>query len=105
MRRRPSGTIKLDRNSVVAVDELGPARHPAGLELLRLRERHGFSIVALGDDKQVPSIDAGAIIDLSRRALGAEQVPEILTTVRQQTEREREIAGLFREGRAPRRWT
>ena len=48
----------------------------------------------------VSSIESGAIIDLSRRALGAEQVPEILTTVRQQTEREREIVGLFREGRA-----
>ena len=46
------------------------------------------------------SIESGAIIDLSRRALGAEQVPEIVTTVRQQTEREREIVGLFREGRA-----
>ena len=37
---------------------------------------------------------------LSRRAFGAEQVPEILTTRRQETERERRIAGLFRDGRA-----
>lgn len=36
----------------------------------------------------------------TRRALGAEHVPEILTTRRQETERERRIAGLFREGRA-----
>jgi hypothetical protein len=56
--------------------------------------------VALGDDKQCTAISAGAIIDLSRRALGAEQVPEILTTRRQETERERRIAGLFRDGRA-----
>jgi hypothetical protein len=70
------------------------------LALLRLQERHGFSVVALGDDKQATSVEAGAIIDLSRRALGAEQVPEILTTRRQETERERTIAGLFREGRA-----
>ena len=68
--------------------------------LLRLQEKQGFQVVALGDDKQCASIQAGAIIDLSRRALGAEQVPEILTTVRQQTEREREIVSLFREGRA-----
>jgi hypothetical protein len=45
-------------------------------------------------------VAAGSIIELSRRALGAEQVPEILTTRRQQTEREQTIAGLFREGRA-----
>ena len=57
-------------------------------------------VVALGDDKQCAAVEAGSIIDLSRRALGAEQVPEILTTRRQQTERERTIAGLFREGRA-----
>ena len=54
----------------------------------------------LGDDKQCESPQAGAIIDLSRRALGPEQIPEIVTTVRQQSERERTIAGLFREGRA-----
>jgi hypothetical protein len=54
--------------------------------------------VALGDDKQCASIESGNIITLCRRALGAEQVPEILTTVRQQTERERTIAGLIREG-------
>ena len=33
------------------------------------------------------SIQAGALIDLSRRALGAEHVPEIVTTMRQQTDR------------------
>jgi len=92
--------IKLERNSVVAVDELGLLGTRQGLELLRLRERHGFSVVALGDDKQCSSIEAGAIIELSRRALGPEHMPVIVTTVRQQTEREREIVGLFREGRA-----
>jgi hypothetical protein len=94
------GGLKLTRQSVVAIDEWGLLGTRQGLELLRLREKHGFTIVALGDDKQCASVEAGAIIDLSRRALGAEQVPQILTTVRQQTEREREIAGLFREGRA-----
>ena len=39
-------------------------------------------------------------VDLVRRALGPGQVPEILTTVRQRAEREREIAGHWREGRA-----
>ena len=92
------------------------------LELLRLREQEGFSIVALGDDKrsagspaqtprggtavcrsrasQYENIRAGAIIELSRLALGADQVPQTLTSVRQQTERERRIVGLLREGRA-----
>jgi conjugative relaxase-like TrwC/TraI family protein len=94
------GSIKPGRNAVIAVDEWGLLGTRQALELLRLQERHGFSVVALGDDKQATSVEAGAIIDLSRRALGAEQVPEILTTRRQETERERTIAGLFREGRA-----
>ena len=94
------GTVKLDRKSVVAVDEWGLVGTWAALHLLRLQQRHGFTIVALGDDRQCASVEAGAIIELSRRALGAEQVPEILTTRRQQSEREQIIAGLFREGRA-----
>jgi conjugative relaxase-like TrwC/TraI family protein len=95
-----AGGIKLTRNSVVAVDEWGMLGTRSGLALLRAQEKHGFSIVALGDDKQCASIEAGPIIDLSRRALGVENVPEILTTKRQKTEREREIVGLLREGRA-----
>ena len=94
------GSVKLDRKSVVTVDEWGLVGTWAALHLLRLQQRHGFTIVALGDDKQCASVEAGAIIELSRRALGADQVPEILTTRRQQSEREQTIAGLFREGRA-----
>ena len=94
------GSIRLDRNTVVAVDEWGLIGTWGALHLLRLQQRYGFAIVALGDDKQCAAVEAGSIIELSRRALGAEQVPEILTTRRQQTERERTIAGLFRDGRA-----
>ena len=70
---------------MVCVDELGLLGSRQGLELLRLRQKHGFSIVALGDDKQCQAVEAGAIIDLCRRALGPERVPEIITTIRQQT--------------------
>jgi conjugative relaxase-like TrwC/TraI family protein len=94
------GSIKLTARSVVAVDEWGLLGTRQGLELLRFREAMGFSVVALGDEKQCGSIEAGAIIDLSRRALGVEQVPVISTTKRQQSEREREIVGLLRQGRA-----
>jgi hypothetical protein len=38
---------------------------------------------------------AAGINSGSRRALGAEQVPEILTTLCQQTKRERAIVGLW----------
>ena len=94
------GTVTLGRQSVVVVDELSLLGTRQGLELLRLQADHGFRLVMIGDDKQCQSIEAGPIIDLARKALGEEAVPEILTTVRQQTERERDIAGLFRDGKA-----
>jgi phage/plasmid primase-like uncharacterized protein len=86
--------------TVVVVDELGQVGARQMLELLRLREKHGFRIVAVGDDKQCQGIEAGPVVNLMRRALGPEAIPEILTTRRQTTERERRIAGLFREGKA-----
>jgi len=69
------------------------------LDILRLQQRHGLQVLAIGDPKQNQAIEAPAI-ELLRQALGPDKVPEILTTVRQQTERERIIAGLFREGQA-----
>ena len=94
-----SGATKVDRNSVVILDEISQIGTAQLLKLLRLREKHGFIILATGDDKQCRSVEAGAVIDLLRQALGEEAIPQILTTVRQQSEREREIAGLFREGK------
>ena len=94
------GSISLNRTSVVAVDEFALLGTRQGLELLRHQAKQGFKIACLADDKQCTSVEAGAIIELARRALGPENIPEILTTVRQQTERERTIVGLFREGEA-----
>lgn len=100
MTKIKDGDIKLNENSVLAIDELGLLGTRQGLELLRYREQFGFQIVALGDDKQCQSIQAGAIIGLSRRALGVEQVPEILTTKRQVSDREKDIVRLLRDGNA-----
>src|SRR3954454_8668372 len=93
-----AGEITLTGNSVVVVDEMSLIGTRQALDLLRLQAEHGFRVVMLGDDKQAQSIEAGPIIELARRALGEEQVPEILSTVRQQTEREQEIVGLLRKG-------
>ncbi|WP_158601027.1 MobF family relaxase [Teichococcus wenyumeiae] len=94
------GRISVGPGTVVVVDELGQVGARQMLELLRLRAQHGFRIVAVGDDKQCQGIEAGPVVNLMRRALGPEAVPEILSTRRQNDERQREIAGLFREGRA-----
>jgi hypothetical protein len=47
---------------------------------------------------------AGPLIALLRRALGAEAVPELLSTVRQQSTRERETSLMFPRGARRRRW-
>ncbi len=94
------GRTTLSRNSVVVLDELGQVGTRQLLHLLRLRERYGFKVAATGDDRQCQSIEAGPVVDLLRRALGTQPIPEILSTVRQRTEEERHIAGLFRDGDA-----
>lgn len=68
------------------------------LDLLRLQERHGFRMVAIGDPKQCQSIEAGQVIGLLEKGLG--KVPSIDSTMRQTNERAREIAGLLRKGGA-----
>ena len=98
--RAARGQIELNRRSVVVVDELGLLGTRQLLDLLRLQRAHGFGLVAVGDPRQCQAIEAGAVIDLLRQALGPDAVPELLSTVRQQTERERETSLLFREGQA-----
>ena len=100
MKRVETGRYTPDRNSVVVVDEVGLLGTRQMLDLLRLQERTGMQIVMVGDPKQCQSIEAGPVIDLLRKAVGEEAIPEILTSIRQKTEREREITGLFRAGRA-----
>lgn len=100
LNRAARGAVHLDGNSVVVVDELGLVGAAQFLQLLRLQQYHGFQIVAVGDPKQAQAIEAGPVIELLRQALGKDAVPEILTTLRQQSERERQTSLLFREGRA-----
>ena len=100
LKRAEAGTIALDRNSVVVVDELGLVGTRQMLDLLRLRARHGFQLVAVGDPKQCQSIEAGPVIAILQEALGEGAIPELLTTLRQRTQRERDTSLMFREGRA-----
>jgi conjugative relaxase-like TrwC/TraI family protein len=90
------GSVAPGRDAVVVVDELGQVGTRQLLELLRFQARRGFKVVAVGDERQCQSVEAGPVIGLLREALGPKAVPEVLTTVRQRGEREREIAGLFR---------
>ncbi|PHK92880.1 aldehyde dehydrogenase [Pseudoroseomonas rhizosphaerae] len=96
MQRRPQD---FGPRSVVALDELGQIGTRQLLQLLRQQAQLGFKLVAVGDDRQCQAIEAGPTIALLRQALGPEAIPEVLSTVRQATERERAIVGMFRDGR------
>ena len=98
--RASNGAIALDERSVVVVDEMSQIGTAHALALLRLRAAHGFTIAAIGDDRQNQAIDAGSTIKLVRNALGAEAVPELESSVRQLRERDRATALLFRHGEA-----
>src|SRR3954470_21737407 len=92
--------LDLSPNTVVVVDELSQIGTAQALGLLRLQAKHGFSIVAIGDDKQAQAIEAGSTIALLRRAFGNEAVPELESTVRQLRDRDKATSLLFRQGKA-----
>jgi hypothetical protein len=98
-KRIENGRYALDRNSVVVIDEVSLVGTRQFLKLLQLREKHGFQIVAIGDTRQCQAVEAGPVLALIEKAMpGA--ITEIVASIRQKTERERETAKLFRDGNA-----
>jgi hypothetical protein len=95
-----SGEFHADRNTVLVLDEASQIGPRPLLKLLELQARTGMTIKMLGDREQAQAIEAGDTIEILRRALPPEAMPTLLTTMRQATDRARDIAGLFREGKA-----
>lgn len=100
MRAIETGDFKASRNTVLVVDEISQISPRQIFKLLELQSRTGMTIKMLGDREQAQSIEAGDAMKLIQRALPEASLPELLTTVRQRTERGRDVAGLFREGKA-----
>jgi hypothetical protein len=96
IRRGEHGKYKLDSNSVVVIDEVSLLSTRDQLSLLRLQKQHGFTLAEVGDFAQMQSIEASGGLALVRRALP--DIPEILTSVRQNSELERENVRLVRAG-------
>ena len=96
LRAVDAGEIKLSRNTVLIIDEISQVATRPFLRLLELQAEHGFTIKGLGDREQCQAIEAGDTIEILRRVLPKSALPELITTVRQETRRGREIAGLFR---------
>jgi ATP-dependent exoDNAse (exonuclease V) alpha subunit len=92
--------LNLDAKTVVVIDEIAQVGTKQVLDLARLQAQYGFQIAGLGDDKQCQSIEAGSTVRLFQKSLGTDQVPELLNTIRQRAERDRETTMLFRDGKA-----
>jgi hypothetical protein len=93
-----SGTLQLDRKSVVVIDEIGLLGTRQLNDILAAQKRGGFQLVMLGDPKQMQSVEAGSVIALLRRALGDGKIPELGSSVRQRDAEERETVLMFRNG-------
>jgi hypothetical protein len=98
LNRLKRGLLKLDHKSVVIVDEIGLLGTRQLNGILAAQEQYGFQIVAIGDPKQMQSVEAGAVIDLLRRGLGDDAIPALGTSVRQIEQEERETVLMFRNG-------
>lgn len=96
--RVKSGRFTVSEKSVVVIDELATIGTRQLLELLRLQDRYGFRMVAIGDPKQCQAIEAGFVTRLLEKALGP--IPTIETSVRQTDPRSRQITELLRQGEA-----
>src|SRR5260370_24555580 len=96
------GELQASRNTVLVLDEVSQIAPRPMLKLLELQARTGMTIKMLGDREQAQASEAGDAIEILRRALPSEALPELLTTMRQVTRRGRQIAGPFREGEAAR---
>ncbi|APT60333.1 conjugal transfer protein TraA (plasmid) [Roseomonas gilardii] len=100
LRSIEAGRLVPTRNTVLVIDEVSQVAPRALLTLLEVQARTGMTIKVLGDREQAQSVEAGDAVELMRRALPRAEQAEILDTVRQASQEDRHIAGLFREGQA-----
>ncbi|WP_308721276.1 MobF family relaxase [Komagataeibacter xylinus] len=94
--RLERGDVDVDQNTVLVIDEVGQVGPRQMLRLLQLQRDTGCTIKALGDHEQAQNIEAGDAIEMLRRVLDPEDMPELLSSVRQVSARNRQIADLFR---------
>ncbi len=92
------GKLVLGCKSVVVVDEVGLLGTRQLNAIMAAQAEKGFQLVMIGDPKQMQAVEAGPVIELLRRALGADKVPELGSSVRQKAEEERETVLMFRNG-------
>jgi ATP-dependent exoDNAse (exonuclease V) alpha subunit len=87
----------LDPRSIVVVDEASMVDTRRLVRLLEIAERAGAKVVLTGDDRQLPSVEAGGGFGALGRELGATRLG---SNARQVAEWERAALDALREGRA-----
>ena len=87
---------RLDRHTVVVVDEAAMVGTRTLAHLLSYADRAGSKVVMIGDDRQLAAIDTGGAFRAFRLRLGA---TELRGNHRQQTALGQQVAALFRAGR------
>lgn len=92
------GKLPLNKNSVLVIDEIGLLGTRQLNEILAVQRQTNCQLVMLGDPNQMQAVEAGPVIDLMRKGLGADSVPELATSVRQKTHEERETTLMLRNG-------
>jgi ATP-dependent exoDNAse (exonuclease V) alpha subunit len=61
--RAHAGTVRVDRDTTIVLDEAGMVDHERLDKLTRLVDRSGAKLIAVGDAKQLPSIGPGGMFD------------------------------------------
>ena len=87
---------RLDRHTIVVLDEAAMVGTRKLARLLDYADRAGSKVVMIGDDRQLASIDTGGAFRAFRLRLGA---TELRGNHRQQTALGQQVAALFRAGR------
>ncbi len=86
---------ELPQNGVLILDEAGMAATRPSARLLEAAERARVKVVAIGDPGQLASVQAGGWLGAVGRALGAEQLTEVM---RQRDPAERRALGALHDG-------
>jgi conjugative relaxase-like TrwC/TraI family protein len=87
------GSERLDRHSVVVVDEAAMVGTRKLAQLLGYADRAGSKVVMIGDDRQLAAIDTGGAFRAFRLRLGAS---ELRGNHRQRSQLGQDVAALFR---------
>jgi conjugative relaxase-like TrwC/TraI family protein len=90
------GAERLDRHSVVVVDEAAMVGTRKLAQLLGHADRAGSKVVMIGDDRQLAAIDTGGAFRAFRHRLGA---TELRGNHRQRTQLGQDVTALFRNHR------